>query len=109
MKIIYELRIYEVIPGKMQPLLDRFRGTTVHLFERHGIKLIGFWTVEVGTSNRLVYLVAYRDWASREQAWSSFRADDEWQDALKSTELEGSLIERINNTILRPTDFSPLQ
>lgn len=107
--MIYELRTYEVVPGKMPALLERFRHTTVSLFERHGIRLVGFWTVEIGTSNQLIYLLAYPDWASREQAWATFRADAEWQAAVRDTEQAGPLIERIHNALLRPTDFSPLQ
>ena len=41
--MIYELRTYQVVPGKMQNLNDRFANITVPLFEKHGMKVIGFW------------------------------------------------------------------
>jgi hypothetical protein len=40
--MIYEWRIYEVMPGKMNLLHDRFQKITLKLFEKHGIKVVGF-------------------------------------------------------------------
>ncbi|HBY95146.1 MAG: NIPSNAP family protein [Ardenticatenaceae bacterium] len=107
--MLYELRVYDVLPGKMGVLLDRFHDTTTRLFERHAIVLVGAWTVEIGESNTLIYLVAHEDWEQREQAWSAFRGDAEWHAALEQSERDGPLLRRIHNRILRPTEFSPLQ
>jgi hypothetical protein len=46
--VIYELRVYDVIPGRLQTLNDRFANTTVRIFEKHGINVIGFWTWRTG-------------------------------------------------------------
>ena len=35
--MIYELRRYRVMPGRMPDLLERFDTVTVKLFEKHGI------------------------------------------------------------------------
>ena len=42
-KMIYELRTYQVVPGKMAELNARFREITTGLFEKHGMIIIGFW------------------------------------------------------------------
>lgn len=44
-KMIYELRIYTTIPGRMPNLLARFENHTLKIWERHGIKQLGFWLV----------------------------------------------------------------
>lgn len=42
--MIYELRVYRVLPGRMRNLLAQFRDHTVPIWERHGIRPFGFWT-----------------------------------------------------------------
>ena len=52
--MIYETRIYETHPGRLPALNARFRNHTMKIFERHGIKNIGYLTSDVGEySDRL--------------------------------------------------------
>jgi NIPSNAP len=56
--MIYELRVYHCVPGRLPALLKRFETITLGLWENHGIRQAGFWTVLVGESSQdLVYLV----------------------------------------------------
>jgi hypothetical protein len=107
--MIYELRIYDVIPGKLPALNDRFASTTVRVFERHGIKVIGFWTDVVGVSNRITYVVGFEDLAHRQRAWAETLSDPELVTAFAESEKDGPLIARMTNTIMRPTSYSPLR
>lgn len=108
--MIYELRIYSCFGGRLPALHKRFQNHTVKLFEKHGIKNIGYWTHEVGPSrNQLVYLVAYQDLNARAQAWKNFRADPEWIKAAAESEKDGLIVEDVENRILAPTPYSPLQ
>ena len=108
--MIYEYRVYETLPGKLPALHARFRDHTIKIFERHGIQNIGYWTSSVGDySNRLIYIVAFEDEGQRERAWASFQADPEWQRIRAESEVDGPLNARITNTLLAPTDYSPLQ
>lgn len=107
--MIYELRTYEAMPGKLQALHQRFANITMGYFRKHSIKPVGFWTEDVGTSNTLVYMLAFDDMAHRDKAWSAFRADGERLQAFAETEREGPLVARVINRILRPTDYSPLK
>lgn len=43
--MIYELRIYTTIPGRMPNLLARFENHTLKIWEKHEIKQLGFWFV----------------------------------------------------------------
>jgi hypothetical protein len=56
--MIYELRVYQPVPGQMPKLLARFRDKVLPIWERHGIRAIGFWTTLVGeSSNELTYML----------------------------------------------------
>jgi len=107
--MIYEVRIYDAMPGKMSALNDRFANITLGYFKKYGINVVGFWTDEVGVSNRLTYMLAFDDAAAREKAWTGFRADQERAAAFAETERDGPLVAQIHNSIMRPTSYSPMQ
>lgn len=106
--MLYEYRVYEVMPGRMADLHRRFREITTRFFDRHGIRVVGFWEAAVGVNNELHYLLAFADMAEREKIWDAFQSDPEWQAARVETERSGPIVARIRNTFLRPTDYSPL-
>ena len=110
-KMIYELRTYQVVPGKMKNLNDRFANITIPLFEKHGMKVIGFWETAIGeaTTTELIYILAFEDLGHYQRAWDAFIADPEWQEAKRLTEVGGPLVNIAGSKILEPTDYSPLQ
>ncbi len=107
--MIYELRIYECYGGRLPALNKRFSEHTCKIFERHGIKNVGYWTNVVGpSSNELIYLVAFDDMGQREKAWASFANDPEWLQAKAASEEDGLIVKNVRNQILAPTPYSPL-
>jgi NIPSNAP protein len=107
--MLYEYRAYYVMPGRMPDIQRRFADVTMRLFDKHGIKVVGFWEPVIGESNELVYICAYDDLNHRDQVWKSFLNDPEWQAAKKASEMNGPLVERVVNKIWRPTSFSPIK
>lgn len=108
--MIYELREYQAPPGKLDSLSTRFKDHTMSLFARHGIKPIGFWTDgEYANSNTLTYMIAFDSDEEREACWNSFKEDPEWKAIRRETEEDGPIVESIKATLLRPTEYSPLQ
>jgi heme-degrading monooxygenase HmoA len=107
--MIYELRIYEVVPGRLPDLNRRFETITTKIWDRLGIKQAGFWTADVGTSNELIYLLAWESLAEREQKWTAFQADPEWNEKRAKTEENGAIVARVRNSFLRPTSYSSVQ
>ena len=108
--MIYELRIYECFSGRLEALHNRFRDHTLNLFEKHGMKNVGYWTYTVGPSrNELVYLLSYPDLNARMESWNSFTNDPAWQKAREESEREGLIVKDSRNSILTPTPYSPLQ
>jgi hypothetical protein len=108
--MIHELRVYELVPGQMQRLLARFRDHTVPIWERHGIRPLGFWTTLIGeSSNRLTYIIPWESLADREAKWAAFQKDPAWHKARDDSEREGPIVASIRNEILIPTVFSALK
>ena len=81
--MIYELRIYKAIPGKLGILNERLEKHWLALFEKHGMKVIGFWTAVIGTSNTLYYMLGYDSLANREETSKSLKSDPEVQELRK--------------------------
>jgi hypothetical protein len=88
--MIYELRIYSCIPGRLPALLSRFQNHTLKIWDKHGIRQAGFWTVLVGDGNNdLHYLLAWQSLAEREKVWEAFLADPAWIKARDDSERDG--------------------
>jgi NIPSNAP len=107
--MIYEMRIYETVPGKLPALNDRFAKHTLGFFKKHGIHVVGFWTEDIGTSNQLVYMLGFDSLADREKKWTAFQADPGWNQVRAESEKNGPINARVRNMILRPTNYSPMQ
>ncbi len=105
--MIYELRVYHCLPGRLPDLVKRFETVTVRLFEKHGIQQLGFWTVAIGESNAdLIYILKWDSLADREARFAAFQRDPEWIEARRRSEENGPLLSSISNTIMTPTAFS---
>ena len=107
--MIYELRIYETVPGRMGALNNRFQNVTLRMFERHGIKSVGYWEDVIGVSGRLTYILAWENLAHRERGWDAFANDPEWLAARAKSEEDGPIVARVISTLMRPTPYSPMQ
>jgi hypothetical protein len=108
--MIYELRVYRPVPGKMPNLLARFGDHTVPIWEKHGIRALGFWTTLIGeSSNELTYILTWETLADRETRWTAFLNDPAWHKARDDSERDGPIVASISNQILTPTAFSVLK
>ena len=105
--MIHELRTYGVPEGRMPDILGRFENITFGIFDRHGIKVVGFWTKK--DVNELVYICQYDDEAQMNAQWDAFRADPDWIAAKEKTEANGPIVDGVTSEILEPTSFSPLK
>ena len=63
----------------------------------------------MGESDELIYMMAFEDMNDMTRKWGGFQADAEWQEARAKSEVNGTLVARVTNKILRPTPFSPLK
>jgi NIPSNAP len=108
--MIYELRIYRCVPGRLPALLSRFQNHTLRVWEKHGIRQAGFWTTLVGDSNQeLTYFLAWESMAERETKWTAFQADQEWHAIRAETEKDGQIVQNVASQFLAPTAFSSVK
>jgi hypothetical protein len=108
--LLYELRIYRCIPGRLPNLHKRFEQTTLPLWEKHGIRPLGFWTILIGDGNHdLYYLLEWKDMADREKKWGVFATDPEWIAKRAESERDGPIIANITSSFLAPTAYSRLK
>jgi hypothetical protein len=108
--MLFELRIYDCAPGKLPLVLQRFENLTLRVWERHGIRQAGFWTVQIGASNmKLYYMLRWESLAERETKWAAFVKDPEWIRERNETEKDGALVKSVSNEILQPTAFSSVR
>ncbi len=103
---IYELRTYTTHEGKLDDLLDRFQNHTMKLFEKHGIRNIGYW-LPTNQSNTLIYIVAHDDQPGAMTAWKSFSQDPDWKKARAASVAGGPIITNIESNYMQKTSFSP--
>jgi hypothetical protein len=109
METVYELRIYHVVPGKLDALLARFRDHTDKLFARHGMKSVAYWTPvdEPQKGVTLIYILQHPSRTAATENWKAFQDDPEWKSVKAKSEENGKLAEKIDSTFMSLTDFSP--
>ena len=82
----FEIRMYTADTARdgvgdyehtIDELHQRFREKEVAIFEKHGAEIVAVWQ-SLEDSNTLIWMLAYRDRAHREEVWAAFRADPEW-------------------------------
>jgi len=107
--VVYELRIYHANEGKLDALLARFRDHTITIFDRHGLKLVGFWTPtdEPLKGKTLIYILEHPSRAEAAANWKAFHDDPEWVKVSTASEVNGKLVEKVDSTYMTLTDFSP--
>ncbi len=108
--MIHELRVYHCVTGRLPALLKRFETVTLKLWEKHGIRQAGFWTVAIGESNQdLYYMLEWESLAEREAKWAAFSNDPDWIAARAKSEEDGPIVASLANQILLPTSFSSVK
>ena len=106
---VYELRIYHVLPGKIEDLAARFRDHTMKLFANHGIKSVAYWRAldEPVKSSTFFYMLEHPSREAAAANWKTFQDDPAWKAVKAKSEENGPLVEKIDSTFLTLTDFSP--
>jgi NIPSNAP len=107
--VVFELREYHANEGKLDNLLARFRDHTIAIFKRHGIESVAYWTPtdDPLKGKTLFYILKHPSREAATANWAAFHDDPEWKQVSAASETNGKLVERIESTFLKLTDFSP--
>lgn len=108
---VYELRTYYTLPGRLPALQARFRNHTTKLFEKHGMKNVGYWVPQDApkSENTLIYVISHESREKAKASWDAFRQDPEWQKVQKASEADGKIVEKVESIYMNPTDYSALK
>ncbi len=105
--MLLEYRVYEAMPGRSKDLVE-VMGRCAKIFEKVGMKSLGYWTPYVGeNSDRFIYILTFNDMAHREKLWAAFFADPDWKVLAPDFGKNGPIIARSFNSFLTPTAYSP--
>jgi len=108
---VFELRTYTAHPGKFEAMKARFKAHIIPMFNKHGLKVVGFWTAADAplSENTLVYVLAHPDREAAKRNWASFQADPEKARVWAETEKDGPINLKVVSMYLNSVDFSPIK
>jgi NIPSNAP len=108
---VYELRIYTATPGNLDNLHARFRDHTIRIFNKHGMKIVGFWspTSEEESGDTLIYVLEHASQEAANASWRAFGQDPEWKSVSDASNANGPILAGVERRYMTATDYSPLQ
>lgn len=108
---VYELRTYTAADGKLSDLQARFRNHTTRIFEKHGMKNVGYWVPQDAPAkdNTLIYVISHASREAAKKSWADFAADPEWQKVNKESNANGRILSGVVSVYMDPTDYSPMK
>ncbi|MER5756935.1 NIPSNAP family protein [Streptomyces sp. NPDC002088] len=106
--MIYELREYTAVPGRLPALIRRFNEHALKLLAKHGMELVFISLTEFGrnTVNQVVYVLRFDSYDDLERKWAALLADPEWIEAKRLSEVDGPIVASLERRILTPTPFA---
>lgn len=102
--MIVEARTYILHPGQVPRFMQLMAEVGIEIEKRHLGGLLGFYSTEFGSINKVLHLWAFASHDERARRRRELYADPQWQ-AFVPTVLP--LIRDMNNEILVPAAFSP--
>ena len=106
--MIVEERTYTALPGKAKEWLAYYEEHAFPIQQKYLGRCLGWYTTVEGPLNRVVHMWGYENQGDREARRNAMAADPAWGTYLKKA-AELGLLDSMENRILKPTDFSPVQ
>lgn len=103
---IFELQTLTCHPSSYQSALELVKTIGVDLLKRHGVEIIGAFSMDTGDDNNIIIMNVYEDDRDRETKRAALQNDLDVKAYLKS--LNELLLSR-DTTLLLATPYSPLQ
>jgi hypothetical protein len=108
---VFELRTYTAPEGKLADLNKRFRDHTRRIFDKHGMKSIGYWTPQDSpqSQNTLIYILQHANRDAAKKSWAEFQADPEWQKVSAESQVNGRIVSKVESVFMEATDYSAIK
>lgn len=108
--MIYEYRIYEAPSRFRVKTVSKVVQANMPLFAKHGMRVVGVWTTAQisENSNRVIYMLEFRDLAHRQEAWASYLADPAVAEVTRPIIGDNKdWLKKVSNYIMEPTEYCP--
>lgn len=108
---IFEIRTYTAPDGKLADLHKRFRDHTLRIFEKHGMTNVIYFkpTDAPAAQNTLIYVIAHKSRDAANKSWADFIADPEWKKVASESQVNGSIVSKVDRVFAEATDYSPMK
>jgi len=108
---VYELRTYTSPDGKLGDLHARFRNHTIRIFDKHGMKSVGYFSPQDAplSQNTLIYVLEHPSREEAKKHWAEFSADPEWKKVSEESQKDGRIVSKVDSVFMTPTDYSPMK
>ena len=108
---VYELRTYTAPDGTLPKLQARFRDHTIRIFNKHGMKSVGYWVPQDAPlhDNTLIYILEHPSREAAKQNWAAFQKDPEWQKVANESQVNGKIVARVESVFMDATDYSAIK
>ena len=101
------------VAGKRDALAARFGDYTTGIYERHGIRNVGYWLATSGDAadRTFVYMRGYPSRRARDERLPRAHVDPEFGEIVTAAERDPDtrLIESVRSLDLVPTDYSAVR
>lgn len=102
-----EQRTYVLHTGaKLTDFLEAYESIGLPVQKRVLGGFLGYFTSDIGTLNQVMHLWAYNSLDERDRRRTELHQDAEW---LRCLEIIRPMIMTMENTIYKPTSFSPIR
>jgi heme-degrading monooxygenase HmoA len=106
--MIHQLRIYEIYEKNKAAFHERFQQHAMRIMKSYGFNFLAMWESRTENRTEFVYLLAWPDEKTMQNAWRKFRADEEWKKVKQVTNAKhGELVGQIEERVIVPTSYSP--
>jgi hypothetical protein len=108
---VFELRTYTAPDGKLPNLQARFRDHTIRIFNKHGMKSIGYWVPQDAPAkdNTLIYIISHDSREAAKKNWANFQADPEWKKVSAESQVDGRIVSSVVSVFMDATDYSGIK
>jgi hypothetical protein len=108
---VFELRTYTAPEGKLPNLQARFRDHTIRIFNKHGMKSVGYWVPQDAPAkdNTLIYIISHDSREAAKKSWADFQADPEWKKVAAESQVDGRIVSGVVSVFMDATDYSPIK
>jgi hypothetical protein len=102
--MVYELRIYTILPGRIDAIRKRFSDHTLGIFARLGMQVCDFWE-DLEEQPKLYYTMKYESMEERTRQWETFSQDKEWNEVKQKSEQDGKIVDSVEKIFMKRADY----